>query len=401
VELLNVRRNYIAAAVMALMSSAPLLAQDDCGENCSPYSLDASYVHDMWRNTRGGLAVGYRHLDYLEIGFQADGAQFNAPQLMFYGSANFTNGESVAGELTGDAQGMSNIEAISAARIGEFWSEWRLAERNSFRTGLYDLSSEFDCIESGALFINSSHGMGIDLSQSGRNGPSTFPATAFAGRLQWALTSQWTLYTAAADGVPGDPDRPKRTTVHLGEGEGALLIAEANRVGTRLRKVGIGTWRYTGKLDHLLETDAEGASAHSVSSGAYVLADVQLYASTAGEGQGLTGFARVGIADKDVNRFDRYTGAGLTYTGIAADDDQLGFGIARARNSRLYREALTLSGSETDAAELNAELTYRFAVNEWLTLQPDLQYVRNPDTNPELRDAFAVGLRFDLTQEFF
>jgi porin len=35
-------------------------------------------------------------------------------------------------------------------------------------------------------------------------------------------------------------------------------------------------------------------------------------------------------------------------------------------------------------------------VNEWLTLQPDLQYIVNPGLEPALRDAMVLGLRFEL-----
>jgi porin len=33
----------------------------------------------------------------------------------------------------------------------------------------------------------------------------------------------------------------------------------------------------------------------------------------------------------------------------------------------------------------------------WLTLQPDIQYIVNPSVDPELRDAFVIGVRFELS----
>lgn len=41
-------------------------------------------------------------------------------------------------------------------------------------------------------------------------------------------------------------------------------------------------------------------------------------------------------------------------------------------------------------------LTYKFPVAEWLTLQPNFQYVVNPGLDPNLKDALAAGLRFEL-----
>jgi porin len=395
--MINLNARTIAGALMLALTGLSGLAvgQDDA----APYQLDVSYIHDAWRNTHGGLSIGNRNLDYAELAFQADGgALWNIPQLKFFASANYTNGKSVSGDLTGDAQTASNIEAVKAVRMAELWAEWNTSSRSSFRTGLYNLNGEFDCIDSGALFLNSSHGIGIDLSQSGLNGPSIFPVTAFAGRLRVNIDSAWTLFMAATEGVPGDPNRPKRTVVQFEDQEGALLIAEANRVGTRLRKLGIGTWRYTSELERI---DFSDSGARSRSAGAYALADMKLYSPDADSDRGLTAFLRYGVANESVNRFGAYSGAGLTYTGVLADDDQVGFAVARAKNSDDYRRAQALGGLATDAAETNLELTWRFGLSEWLTLQPDLQYIRNPETDPGLEDAFAIGVRFEIEHSFF
>jgi porin len=50
-------------------------------------------------------------------------------------------------------------------------------------------------------------------------------------------------------------------------------------------------------------------------------------------------------------------------------------------------------GQPEDRAETNVELTYRAAITGWLSVQPDLQYVVDPDTDPTRRDALAVDLR--------
>jgi porin len=75
--------------------------------------------------------------------------------------------------------------------------------------------------------------------------------------------------------------------------------------------------------------------------------------------------------------------------------------MARAKNASAYRTAQRSGGLETDSAETNFELTWRFAVKQWLSLQPDLQYIRNPETDRTLRDALAVGLRFEIDHSFF
>ena len=70
-------------------------------------------------------------------------------------------------------------------KLYEAWFEQTLFDdRLSFKAGLYDLNTEFDVVETAGLFINSSHGIGPDFSQSGVNGPSIFPTTSLGIRVK-------------------------------------------------------------------------------------------------------------------------------------------------------------------------------------------------------------------------
>jgi porin len=40
------------------------------------------------------------------------------------------------------------------------------------------------------------------------------------------------------------------------------------------------------------------------------------------------------------------------------------------------------------------ELTYNDNLTTWLSVQPDVQYIIHPDTNPALRNALVAGARF-------
>ncbi|MBX9897196.1 MAG: carbohydrate porin, partial [Qipengyuania sp.] len=42
-------------------------------------------------------------------------------------------------------------------------------------------------------------------------------------------------------------------------------------------------------------------------------------------------------------------------------------------------------------------ITYRIQLTEYFALQPDVQYVLNPGTDPSISNALAVGLRFELS----
>lgn len=96
----------------------------------------------------------------------------------------------------------------------------------------------------------------------------------------------------------------------------------------------------------------------------------------------------------------RYYGGGAVYTGWSArrPSDQIGIAVAVAELGDPYRQALAQAGALTATREYNYELTYRFEVSDWLTLQSDLQYIRHPGMDPMMDSAWVVGLRLELSR---
>jgi porin len=129
--------------------------------------------------------------------------------------------------------------------------------------------------------------------------------------------------------------------------------------------------------------------------GFYAIVEASLLARDALD---VAGWLRAGVADDRFNDFRQYLGAGVTAAGLVPGrpDDQLGLAIGSAQAGMPWRAAQALAATPADARETTVELTWRMPMNDWLTLQPDLQYVINPGLSPELDDAFVVGLRFEL-----
>src|SRR3546814_6306544 len=96
-------------------------------------------------NGAGGNRRGARHLDNLDLVYEADLdrlAGWTGAQLHVYGLYN--NGRSIS-ELAGDTQAVSNIEAgVRALRLSEAWIDQKIGDAASVRIGLSDLNSEFD-----------------------------------------------------------------------------------------------------------------------------------------------------------------------------------------------------------------------------------------------------------------
>lgn len=335
------------------------------------------------------------------------------PLLGWKGATLFVHGLGLSStgspsENAGDVQTLDHIDAPEEWKLYEAWLEQELlGGRLSLLGGLYDVAGEFDVLESAALFVNSSFGTGKDFSQSGKNGPSIFPATSLGVRVGAKPAERGYARLAVLDGVPCDPDDD-----HYGDGvfalsseDGVFLVGEIGYAAggedagaAPYTKVGLGGWLYSAEFDRVDGAGPDGAASQRRGSyGAYLLAERVLYREPGEPGRGLAAFARVGFAESGVNPVGFYAGCGAVYTGWfrAQPLDQVGLGVAAAFAGDALERAASDDGVDLRAAEVAIELTYRFQVTPWLAVQPDLQVIVDPGFDPELGDAVALGVRFE------
>ena len=351
-----------------------------------PLSIEIAYTADVMANTVGGARRGARYLDNLDVVIGADLdalVGWRGASIGLYGLYN--NGRSICA-LVGDAQGVSNIETgLAAVRLYEAWIDQKIGDHVSLRAGLYDLNSEFDALDAASLFLGSGHGIGSDFGQSGRNGPSIFPSTSLAARLELRFAEGWALRAAVLDGVPGNPDRPARTAVHLGNGDGALLVGEleAPIAGGKFL---LGHWRYSAAFDRI-----DGVGQEKGNAGAYVRAEFPV---TNGPGRRIDAFGRFGIASRRFNDFGRFAAAGLTFSEWipGRSEDVFGVAMAAAFTSPSLRQK-----DDAGQSEIALEATYRTPLAEWLSIQPSVQYVLNPSADPTIPSALVFGLRTEIS----
>jgi porin len=361
-------------------------APEEIDETHGPILLQLTYTGEVMGNASGGVRRGTRYLDNLDIVFEADMEKLVGwpdAQIHVYGLYN--NGKSIT-DLAGDTQALSNIEAgTRALRLYEAWIDQKVGDRLSVKIGLYDLNSEFDALDAAGLFVSSPHGIGTDFAQSGRNGPSIFPSTSLAARMQWAPADGWAMRAAVLDGVPGDPDHPGRTAVKLGHGDGALLVGEleAPLGGGKLL---LGRWQYTARFDR-----NDGTGAGKGNAGTYVRGEFPLIDRAERK---LDAFFRLGTAAGRFNMFDGFASGGLKFGGWVPGrhEDEFGIALAAAFTSDSYRGA-TGAGS----SEIAIEATYRAPINPWLSLQPSVHYIRSPSADPGVADALVLGLRAEVS----
>ena len=202
---------------------------------------------------------------------------------------------------------------------------------------------------------------------------------------------------AASDETASDEDA-------IGEGGLTDVVLHSVRVKEEAEapiteKYAFGYWQYTAKFPDLVDFDTPGNPAQRKNRGWYALAERTVYQEKADPNQGLTLFARFGFAEDDINQTDYGVQAGFSYKGLidGRDNDIFGVGVAIAHNGSKFNNLAIASGTPVERQETTWEASYRVQVTPWLAIQPDLQYIVNPATDPTRDNAWVAGVRFELT----
>ncbi len=404
-------------------------------------TLETVNTNDILINASGGLRNRTAFFGDLDLLLTVDAeklAGWRDATFFVYGLGLYGDG---GGADIREQQTISSIAAPNSWRLFEAWYQQNLLDGQvSFLGGLYDITSEFDVIRaSSELFVNSSFGTNPEFASIGRNGLSTFPFSSLGLRGQVVLTPDLTLRAVIADGVPGDPGDTDGTDVILKSEDGILVVTELayyldeqhgeahapesvqgerprrllfRRIGRAAEldyraKYAIGVWALTTELDDLNDQDINGNPVRRDGThGLYGLAEHRVYREPDQVGdldQGLILFLQVGYADPKVNRFSNYFGGGLVYRGLfpGRDQDETGFGFAIARNGTDYKSGQRAAGVPVHNEEVALELTHSLVVTQSFIIQPDIQYIINPGTDPSIPDAFVIGARLELNLNWF
>jgi porin len=336
------------------------------------------------------------------------------------------HGAKINGNHTGSLMGTSNIEVpTDTAKLFHAWLQHSyLDDRLSLLAGLYPIDSEFSVMESAGLFLHPAYGPPADLSLT--RGPSIFNTSAFGVRVRWnGIERDRYAMAALLDGIPGDPAKPHGTHIRFDAGDGAFAIAELGFTpperghvmeptdpssprtqGDDIRlhekyesfgKYAFGVWGYSERVDDLVDR-VGGNPVQRRSRGAYLLAEKTLYRMPGSPVRHLAGFARLSRTDGDSTAIDQTINIGLRLRAPfnTREDDIVGIAFTHGRLGDKYRQAQAAIGAATASAESALEATYRYQANDWLALQPMLQYIRHPGGDPALSNVKVVGVRIEI-----
>jgi porin len=271
--------------------------------------------------------------------------------------------------MVGDLQTLSNIGTPDQFILNEAWFNQDSSDgKFSLLIGLHNLNSEFYDTTYGALFLNSSFGVGPELSH---NVPvSIFPQAGFAIRGRVKPTDSTYFQEAIYEGDP--------TVRQALPSEGYLRIMETGYVTTG-GDVKIGYWEHTAD-----KLSSYNGKTYQGDFGYYAIMDYVLAQFNYQEGSSMNIFMEYGSVPAERNLVTGYWGGGFTFHALipGRKDDDLGIAIANASTH--------LDNEKT------IEVTYHLVLSDSVAIQPSYQMITNPGGDAKVPTATVFLLRFTL-----
>jgi porin len=390
------------AAAPAGATSSPQAAPPQ--SDPSPYQVKLTYTGEIWDNATGGIKDGSDYVQNIDAQLAVDTEKaFGWTGGRFFIEGFYASSRSPDTQLVGPIQDPSPIDdgGVQLFRLYQAYYD-QTFDKTDLLFGLYDIQTEFAHTQPMNLFFNGAYAWNTALDQSGYGGnPSTYPNTAPAFRARQTIDDQWSVQGVIADGASDNPNDPKSNAIEISPTYGAFMVGEVDYTPVARTKIMAGAWDYTGRFTTLNEFNANGSPRQVYGqAGGYIGAATRLY--TQDGKRGLDGFANIGVADRTTLQVDRTLNAGLTYTGLLdiRPQDKIGVAFSIAGVGNPYKASQIAQGNGVENYETNFEATYRAKINDWLTLQPDVQYWIHPNVNPAEKNDLILGFHFEIGHLF-
>lgn len=290
--------------------------------------------------------------------------------------AQIERGSGISADFTGAYQEASNIVAEDFQQVSECWYEHRFLDNELWiRLGIQDFAHHFSSADHGAEFLNASAGLSPSVPIV------SYPYTdiGFAAGLQ---PVEWYLLEVSVSRGRGTVDDDTRGAMHIIEQtimgrpfdlDGSISIAfyatTAEYLDLQRHRVADGVRGWFLTFDQFLWRDTEAGGQ---------------------EGRHLGLFVQFGSSPPDRVETQRFLSIGLEARGPFAGrpDDIAGIGAFTVHFSPWF-------GRATEGEQV-IEAYYRLQLLPWLSLKPDIQFIRNPG-GEALPQAVACGVRMEMS----
>ena len=163
----------------------------------------------------------------------------------------------------------------------------------------------------------------------------------------------------------------------------------------------VGAWDLTSRLPYFGQLNPDGTQRMTWGeAGAYVGGATRLY--SAGGKRGLDGFFTFGVSTPQSTNVAAAFNTGLVYTGLfdARPGDKVGVSMNVNSASSDFRQMQYMQNTPIGLYETSFEATYRAKINDYLTIQPDIQYIANANYSRTLRNPVVLGIHFEIGHLF-
>ncbi|PQZ93083.1 MULTISPECIES: carbohydrate porin [Pseudomonas] len=390
------------------------------------------YVGEAATNVHGG----YNHDRTARYTAQwALGTHLDLQKLLGWNEAEFQllvterNGNNLSNERVSDPR------APQLSSVQEVWGRgqtWRLTQmwyRQKFfnsaldlkfgRVGVNEDFASFPCDFQSLSFCSAPIGnVAGDIWYSG-------PVSQWGGRVRYNLNDHWAVQVGAYEQNPSYLETGNGFKLSGSGTQGALVPVEViwkPIVGKDALpgEYRLGYYHSSASANDLYDDvngnpqvlTGQAPKSRSSKHGAWVIGQQQLTTHNGDASRGLSVFASLTVHDKATSGIESFQNIGAVYKGPfdARPQDDLGVGIARlkvnddvTKRQRLINESTGISDYDdpqyvpVQHSEYNIELNYGVHVTDWLTVRPNVQYVRNPGGVYEVDNAWVAGVKLQAS----
>ena len=391
-------------------------------------------------NATGGVRQGaiFEGLLTLSAGLDTEKA-FGLPGGTLNASAYQIQGRGLSrNDLDSNLSTISSIEALRGTLLFELWYQQSLlGDRLSIRVGQLAADQEFMISQYAGLFLNETFGWSDLPSSNLPSGGPAYPLATPGARIRYLPRNDLAVLLAVFDGDPtgpgiGFPQSRDASGTDFRTSDGAFIIGEVQYTinGDDGAKGLPGTYKLGAwyNTDNFLD-QRRNASGRSLANptgltaviganrpgdwGFYGIADQFVWREPGTKDQGIGVFARAMGGPGDRNLVNFYLDTGVTWKGAIpgrnADTAGLGFAFTRISDTaaKLDSDIVFYTGQSYPIRRFEAllELSYQAQIAPWWQVQPDAQYLFNPNggvpdpLKPSKRvgDAAIFGVRTNVT----
>lgn len=390
------------------------------------YSFSLDYVGEVGSNLHGGYDHDRtaRYSDQFGLGTHLD-----LQKILGWNDAQFQltitqrSGNNISNDRINDPRvgGFTSAQEVwgrgQTTRLTQMWYQQAFFDQKlDIKAGRFGQGEDFNS------FPCDFQNLAFCGSQVGNWAGSiwyNWPVSQWALRVKYHLTPQLYAQVGAYEQNPSNLDRGNGFKLSGSGTQGTVLPVELVWTPTLNGLPGeyrAGYYYSSAKATDVYKDSSgqpavlSGEAYRSSSSkhGAWLGIQQQLTTRASDQSRGLNVFANATVHDKKTNAIDNYVQAGVVYKGPfdARPKDDIGFAMARVHVNPAYRKNAEATNQVhaivdyNDAdylppqhTEYSAELYYGVHVTNWLTVRPNLQYIRHPGGVYNVDNALIGGLK--------